>query len=63
MNKQKEADLNGRMNEGGLLPKHKLSSPQFPHLRIVDDYDVFRGTGAFGMVHNRVFLQTRDTTG
>lgn len=24
---------------------------------------MFRGTGAFGMVHNRVFLQTRDTTG
>lgn len=56
MNEEKE-DLDGRMDE------RKLSSFWFPHLRIVDDYDVYGGPGAFGMVHNRVFLQTRDTTG
>lgn len=63
MNEQREPDLSGRMDEGGLLPEHKLSWPWFPHLRIMDDYDVFGGPGGFGMVHNRVFLQTRDTTG
>lgn len=51
------------MDEGGLLLERKLSGPWFTHLRSVDDYDVFRRPGAFGMIHNRVFLQTRDTTG
>lgn len=50
----------GWMREDSCLSANWL---WFPHLRIMDDCDVFGGPGAFGMVHNRVFLQTRDTTG
>lgn len=34
-----------------------------PHLEVVHYSDVFWRPGALGMVHHRVFLQTRNTTG